>query len=377
MMDSITVLYTFGAMIFFILGGVAVSGVVKLDELQHASLKGRLAFAGYINTSICCLSMCFNLIHMFGGFLHADEGKLNKMCYIEYLLTCPWMMLIFVVVGGPKVRGQLYRPAVVFVTQLLLLLGFVASWSTNGLIEIACFLMGLSLFLVLIWFVNLVVKEHSDDAEGLFGNDSHPNPYTALGQKIIATWILFPIWWLASPDGLALITESERVNAFVKVFLNTFAKGMYIVHMRILQIKYENKNDLEDPDAMPNNNLHQNGQIQCENGTNIEDLGAMSKEHLHRNDERESPAVLEPWSSHSLNLSSIRQQADWQSKLDRQDQEIERLQSRLIKMQRQLEDAQLKEEKGLVAITRWRSWFPCRHGYSPVPTQPTNSTTLL
>jgi bacteriorhodopsin len=316
---------------------------------------------------------------MFGGFFHADEGKLNKMCYIEYLLTCPWMMLIFVVLGGPKVRGQVYRPAVVFVTQLVLVEGFVASWSTNGLIEIANFLMGLSLFLLLIWIVNLVVKEHSDGAENLFSDagSSYPSPYKALGQKIIATWILFPIWWLASPDGLALVTDSERVNAFVKVFLNTFAKGMYIVYMRILQIKYKNKSDLEHQDAMPNEVLHQNAQMKYEDKTDLEGHDAMPKENFHQNGKGGSLAVLEPRPSHGLNLSSPHQQLDWQRKLDRQTRDIERLQCRLEKMQRQLEDRQVGEEEGLVAITWWRSWFSRAHGYLPVPTQQANSATLL
>merc|ERR1719161_2487669 len=219
---------------------------MDLADVQKSNLKARLKFASHVNVSICSASIGFHLMHMFGGLAGLDHGAINKLSFFEYLMTCPWMMLVFVILGGPRVNGGNYRPAVVCLTQIVLIFGFIASLTSNFYVKIPCFLIGCMIFVALIWIVNQTLLEHSEHTEGLFKSNlgDHASPYKALGKKIFATWCLFPLWWLCSPEGLALVTDSHDVDALVKLILNCFAKGLYIVYIRILQFKTVGKDDL-------------------------------------------------------------------------------------------------------------------------------------
>eukprot|EP00746_Dinoflagellata_sp_MGD_P065992 gnl/MRDRNA2_/MRDRNA2_27413_c0_seq1.p1 gnl/MRDRNA2_/MRDRNA2_27413_c0~~gnl/MRDRNA2_/MRDRNA2_27413_c0_seq1.p1 ORF type:complete len:467 (-),score=62.58 gnl/MRDRNA2_/MRDRNA2_27413_c0_seq1:497-1798(-) len=244
-MDNSTAFSALGAFVFMIFLVVALTGNVNLNDIQNSSLKARLSFASHINVSICCLSMAFHLMHVLGGLLRADHGMLNKMSFFEYVMTCPWMMLVFVLLGGPKVQGDKYRTVVMSTTVLVLLFGFIASLVNNILLKTTCFLFGVSLFCIIIYIINRAVLEHSQGEESLFsiGKSAHASWYKALAKKIFMTWVLFPIWWLMSPEGFAFATDSHDVDSMVKLFLNCFAKGLYVVYIRSLQSRFNDETE--------------------------------------------------------------------------------------------------------------------------------------
>merc|ERR1719161_1792536 len=112
--------------------------------------------------------MCFHFMYVLGGLLRADHDLLNKMSFFEYMLTCPWMMLVFVLLGGSKVKGAKYRAVVMCATVLVLLFGFIASLVTNVLLKTTLFTFGCSLFSVVVYIINRAVLEHSEGKESLF-----------------------------------------------------------------------------------------------------------------------------------------------------------------------------------------------------------------
>lgn len=245
MMDNSTAFSTLGAFVFFVFLASALSGNANFAEVQNSSVKNRLSYASHINVSICCLSMSFHFMHVLGGLLRADHGMLVKMSFFEYMLTCPWMMLVFVLLGGPKVDGARYRMTAMSVTTLVLLFGFIASLVTNPLMKTTCFAFGLGLFCGIIYIINRCVVEHSDGQESLLNGNlsSHASWYKTLAKKIFLTWVLFPIWWVLSPEGFAIATDSHDVDALVKLILNCFAKGLYILYIRSLQSRFKNETD--------------------------------------------------------------------------------------------------------------------------------------
>jgi len=245
LMDNSTAFSTLGAFVFFIFLAVALSGTIPWAEIQNASLKNRLAYVANANVCICCCSMCFHFMHMLGGLLRADHGMLNKLSFFEYMFTCPFMMLAFVLLGGPKVEGAKYRVLVMYTTVLVLMFGFLASLVTNILMKATCFMFGVILFSVIIYVMNRTILEHSDGKESLFnGNSStHATWYRALGKKIFLTWILFPIWWVLSPEGFALLTDSHDVDSMVKLLLNCLAKGLYVLYIRSLQSRFKDQSE--------------------------------------------------------------------------------------------------------------------------------------
>jgi bacteriorhodopsin len=265
MMDNSTAFSTLGAFVFAILLVVAMTGNSNFAEIQQAALKSRLNYASHINVYICCLSMCFHFMHVLGGLLRADHGMLNKMSFFEYMLTCPWMMLVLVLLGGPKVQGAKYRTVAMSVTVLVLLFGFIASLVTNILFKTTCFMFGVGLFCVIVYIMNRAVVEYSEGKESLFNGSlsAHASWYKTLAKKIFVTWILFPIWWILSPEGFALATESHDVDSCVKLLLNCFAKGLYILYIRKLQATCTDDSETINSHASHSEqkDIHEQGEI--------------------------------------------------------------------------------------------------------------------
>jgi hypothetical protein len=155
------------------------------------------------------------------------------------------MMLVFVILGGPKVQGAKYRTVIMSITVLVLVFGFIASLVYNLLLKTTCFTFGAFLFGGIIYIIDRSVLEHSQGKESLFKSDmsAHASWYKALAKKIFFTWILFPIWWVMSPEGFALATDSHDVDAMVKLFLNCFAKGLYVLFIRSLQARFKDETE--------------------------------------------------------------------------------------------------------------------------------------
>jgi bacteriorhodopsin len=220
---------------FLLLLVLVLSGETNLYSLQRAKLMDRLTYVSHINAIVCLTSFFFYLLHIVGALAHYDHHVLNNLTYLEYMTTCPWMMISFVVLGGSNVR-DCHTLRAACLTLLTLLFGFTASLASSTLLKIVCFACGSAMFAGVVVIMNKCLHEHSNHQEGLFkGIPGKCSPYRKLAKKIFCTWIMFPLWWLAGADGMALLTNSSDANAMVKMVLNILAKGTYICFIRYLK----------------------------------------------------------------------------------------------------------------------------------------------
>eukprot|EP00747_Dinoflagellata_sp_TGD_P065934 gnl/TRDRNA2_/TRDRNA2_154575_c4_seq3.p1 gnl/TRDRNA2_/TRDRNA2_154575_c4~~gnl/TRDRNA2_/TRDRNA2_154575_c4_seq3.p1 ORF type:complete len:462 (-),score=56.06 gnl/TRDRNA2_/TRDRNA2_154575_c4_seq3:133-1377(-) len=210
-----------------------------LHKVQLAPLRTRLYWCSKSNVYICGMSMALHVLHitnfeymlqsLFGG--HALVIK-----PLEYLLTCPIMMVTLVVLAGDAVssRRQLEASGL---TVIVLLCGFFSSLTPSLKVKLMFFSCGVGFFLMLINRINMTVHEHSDGKESLLKGGLHGTVYKNLALKVLTSWILFPVWWLLSNEGLGIVSQPE-VNILVAAALNIFAKGLYVVYLQKIHDVY-------------------------------------------------------------------------------------------------------------------------------------------
>jgi len=77
----------------------------------------------------------------------------------------------------------------------------------------------------------------------LFSGGMHGSVYKQLCIKIVMSWCLFPIWWVFSNEGAAVVTSYE-INTLVTAAINIFAKGVYVVFVQRIHSRYIGSDDL-------------------------------------------------------------------------------------------------------------------------------------
>lgn len=241
-------LFTIATTVFFLLAMYVLQGGIRMKEIQQASLRKRLEYCGLMNFYICLVSFFFNLGHVLAYLVHLDHSAMLKLVFLEYMLTCPVMQANLAILGGPSVQER-HRGEVAALTLLVLSFGFAASMIDSIVLKMACFVLGASAFVVLVKVNNSMVLQHSGGRESIFGGNLHarPSPYKKIAKKIVMTWVLFPLWWLISPEGLGVL-QNHEVNSTVQVFLSIVAKGLYVIMIRLITDKYANKESLMDDD---------------------------------------------------------------------------------------------------------------------------------
>eukprot|EP00931_Biecheleriopsis_adriatica_P040533 TRINITY_DN23232_c0_g1_i1.p1 TRINITY_DN23232_c0_g1~~TRINITY_DN23232_c0_g1_i1.p1 ORF type:complete len:400 (-),score=66.53 TRINITY_DN23232_c0_g1_i1:30-1229(-) len=217
-----------------------------LGKLQAAQLRTRLRFAVASAAYLCVMSTFLGLVHC-TDFEYQMQELLGKDTLIirplEYLLSCHVMMLSLVILSGEEtpIRRQV---EVVTLTIFILLSGFAANCAQTGsAIKWMFFSTGCLAFVCLSHRLEVTVQEHSKRTERLFSISLHGSVFKHLVMKVILTWIMFPIWWLISADGLDLVHDPDA-NVLVTASLNIFAKGLYVVFVVNMYDKYACKDDL-------------------------------------------------------------------------------------------------------------------------------------
>jgi hypothetical protein len=145
------------------------------------------------------------------------------------------MMLTLVVLAGDTVPVS-RQIEVAALTTAVLILGFFASLMTETPVKLMFFGTGVGVFSVLAYIVERNVRDHSGGTESLF-QVGHGSPYKALCLKVVSTWVLFPIWWLFSAEGLNIVSKPEY-NTLISAALNIMAKGVYVVFVDRIYVKY-------------------------------------------------------------------------------------------------------------------------------------------
>merc|ERR1719440_2394935 len=130
------------------------------SEARQLPWQERVRWCIKVNVYIATISLAFNVLAMATRF---DEqastlfGQYMHICRpLEWIFTCPVMMLEIAILGGPKIQPN--RPfQLANCTVVLLLLGFGATVSKDVFLKFALFGCGASGFLVLAFLMDKVV----------------------------------------------------------------------------------------------------------------------------------------------------------------------------------------------------------------------------
>ena len=71
-----------------------------LNVIAKGGLKSSLLYVGPLNVYIALISTFLYGLHTFGGLVHIDHSSLHTLPFLEHTLTCPSMMISFVLSRG-------------------------------------------------------------------------------------------------------------------------------------------------------------------------------------------------------------------------------------------------------------------------------------
>jgi len=203
------------------------------SKVQMQPLPQRVKFCIFWNIYVCAISMVMNLVSMstklddgvmewFGRYLHICRP-------LEWLLTCPLMMLQVVVVAGPLVPGR-RRIEIVGTTVSVLIIGFFATVTERLEVRGCLFACGVCGFITLVHKFSQIMHEHTGGETSLFSmkpdkDGKHPALKKVL-FKVLLTWVAFPIWWFLSPDGFNVMKDHD-LHQGVFLLLNIISKAVF------------------------------------------------------------------------------------------------------------------------------------------------------
>lgn len=217
-----------------------------LPKIQTMCLRTRLYWCIKCNVFVCTLSCFLSILHCtnFEDLLYGSFGFPNNNLIkpLEYIVTCPAMMLILVVMAGEAVpaRRQL---EVMACTTCILLLGFSAQMSTTLPAKLMFYICGCTFFIVLMSRVEMCVRQHSNGKESMFSGGLSGSAYKKMCLKTACTWVLFPIWFLLSPEGLAVVSDYSTA-VLITAALNIYSKSFYVVYVVIIYDIYVGEESL-------------------------------------------------------------------------------------------------------------------------------------
>lgn len=226
-----------------IYGGIAVA--TPLNQIRVSPLYARLHWCVKVNVYICFMSCMFNILEltdMQAQFQSMIGHKSAVIKPLEYLFTCPLMMLSLVVMAGERVPLRRYME-VTGLTSIVLVLGFFASLSFRMEMKLMCFSVACTCFLVLIQRLAVTVSEHSEKQESLFKMSLGGSVYRKLCLKTVVTWLLFPVWWVFSAEGIG-IYKDVQTNVIVTTVINIVAKALFILYVHKVYNCYVGEYDL-------------------------------------------------------------------------------------------------------------------------------------
>lgn len=208
----------------------------KVTMLQRAPLEQRLSV---------CITLCV-VVALFSGFFNLMQiTSLNKIPLprssgytmniarpIEWLLTCPIMQLVLVVVGGPRIPSY-RRWMMPGLTASMLIAGLAGAFTPGGL-RYLWFGFGALIQCAVVYHNVAQISEHSDGEEGIFKGVSD---FRRLSLKVIVMWYPFPIWYFLSPELLEIITDPIVIN-MGWVVLNILSKFSFILYLQWIKTLY-------------------------------------------------------------------------------------------------------------------------------------------
>eukprot|EP00928_Gymnodinium_smaydae_P046081 TRINITY_DN30675_c0_g1_i1.p1 TRINITY_DN30675_c0_g1~~TRINITY_DN30675_c0_g1_i1.p1 ORF type:complete len:1042 (-),score=165.96 TRINITY_DN30675_c0_g1_i1:28-3153(-) len=221
---------------------------LKLSLLQSAPIEKRLAVCCSINTHIAVVSFFLNMFQFTGiddlivrdAFPLLKSEKLDPFIVdmarpVEWLVTCPMMQLVLVLIGGPNIPGyrRMLMPGIAFA------LIACSVGSTQGVAEsplrITCYVM-LVFLMILLCLLNVrQIYEHCGNKASLCCGNSM---FRTATLWFCVGWFPYIIWFFITPDGLGF----ERDLLICRIgwaLICVFSKFGFLLH-----VKYFNERTL-------------------------------------------------------------------------------------------------------------------------------------
>eukprot|EP00440_Ansanella_granifera_P019306 gb/GFBE01020972.1/.p1 GENE.gb/GFBE01020972.1/~~gb/GFBE01020972.1/.p1 ORF type:complete len:894 (+),score=279.97 gb/GFBE01020972.1/:1-2682(+) len=208
----------------------------KVGGGRKAPLEQRYMTSLTIATAVCLFSGFFNILQMTGlddfELPRSTTFTLDLSRPVEWILTCPVMQLILVILGGARLPS--YRKFMMPLLTAANLLCGVAAMFSDGAMQWTWFCFGFMLWAIYTYYNVQQIKENSDGDESFLRGDSD---YRKISVITISTWLPFPLWFIVSPEGLGLVTDVTTIQCGWAV-LNVIAKFGFILHLQHIKSKY-------------------------------------------------------------------------------------------------------------------------------------------
>eukprot|EP00928_Gymnodinium_smaydae_P029911 TRINITY_DN2238_c0_g2_i1.p1 TRINITY_DN2238_c0_g2~~TRINITY_DN2238_c0_g2_i1.p1 ORF type:complete len:574 (+),score=87.10 TRINITY_DN2238_c0_g2_i1:79-1800(+) len=234
---AIKVAQIFSAVTFTLVATwLSFANSTSMGYVQRASLEKRLTVACFLNTYIGMFSAFFNYFQLteVDNLIMPENGNytIDLARPIEWVLTCPIMQLILVILGGTKIpeeRRWLMPSLSVTVLGFGTLSTFLA-----GTWRFVPYTLGVFTAAAMFFLNAKQIVEHSDGQENFFNGDSEYRKATLL---IILLWFPFPLWYLLSPEGLNIFNDPLLIQVGWS-FLNIIAKFAFIFYVQRMKDNY-------------------------------------------------------------------------------------------------------------------------------------------
>jgi bacteriorhodopsin len=149
---------------------------------------------------------------------------------VEWILTCPFMQLALVLIGGEKFPE--YRLVLMpFLSVLILGCGTITQLFAEIAFVWVFFLVGFCLFCVLLYFNRKQILEMTNEQEGLWSGE---HPFRTATLILMVTWVPFPIWFALSPEGTGLIQDVMMIQGGW-AFFNIASKFILIFFLQSMK----------------------------------------------------------------------------------------------------------------------------------------------
>lgn len=210
----------------------------RLSFYRDASLEYRLRLATHISTFMSMASAALNFFQAtdFDDLLlpRSDSFVLDGSRPLEWLLTCPMMQVVLVILAGKKIP-QYYWYLQPGLSALVITIGTsgLALDSFDGA-KLGCFVVGACTALTMFSFNRRMIILVSDGAEGFSRGFSE---FRRLTLVLIGTWLPFPMWFALTPEGMGVVTSKPAVIMGWSV-LNIIAKFSFIIGIQRWRVKH-------------------------------------------------------------------------------------------------------------------------------------------
>lgn len=216
------------------------SNSTRLSYIQRASLEKRLQVCANLSTIVASISAFMNFFQLTEvdnwALPSTNSEYVVDVCRpLEWILTCPVMQLILVILGGSKIPE--YRRNLMPLSSALVLTFGSLSLFVDKPYTYAMYICGLCCHTVAMYFNRLQIVEVSRGMEGLLVGDSEFRKATII---LMATWFPFPIWYILSPEGIGIIT-GVTVIQMGWACLNITAKFSLIFYIQRMKDNYCNR----------------------------------------------------------------------------------------------------------------------------------------